>query len=201
MGGGGIVGRPVDGTDDADLARRCIARDPEAWRLLLDRISGLIRRVADRACRRGGGGASPEFVEETLSRTVAELLRDDAALLRRYRSQWRLSTWIGAIAQRKALGLLAASSRNATASVDLDGLAAACDDPSLPVEREERREAILRALGRLPDRDRLMLLWVYGEGRSYRTVALLLGLSEESVGRLLQRARDRLRPLLVPLRP
>ncbi|MBI4231311.1 MAG: sigma-70 family RNA polymerase sigma factor [Planctomycetes bacterium] len=186
-----------DVEDDAELARRCAERDGEAWRVLLERITGLVRRVTDRACRRGGCGATPELVEEVLSRTVAELLRDDATLLRRYRPAWRLTTWIGAIAQRKALGLLAESARHARASADLDGLAAACGDPGLPAESGEMVAAVRRALERLPDRDRLMLLWVHGEGRSYRTVARLLGLSEESIGRLLQRARDRLRPYLL----
>jgi RNA polymerase sigma-70 factor (ECF subfamily) len=52
---------------------------------------------------------------------------------------------------------------------------------------DERRDAVRAALGRLPERDRKMLLLRH-EGYSYREIAHALGITETSVGSLLLRA-------------
>ena len=52
---------------------------------------------------------------------------------------------------------------------------------------DERRDAVRAALGRLPERDRKMLLLRH-EGYSYREIAHSLGITETSVGSLLLRA-------------
>lgn len=65
------------------------------------------------------------------------------------------------------------------------------DAPSSPEESatagEELRN-VRAALGRLPERDRRMLL-LHGEGYRYREIALALEMNEASVGTLLARAR------------
>lgn len=60
-------------------------------------------------------------------------------------------------------------------------------NPSLAVEREETRVAVLLALADLPDRQRDCLLMRYA-GHSYAEIASSLGVSVGSVGVLLGRA-------------
>ncbi|MGH7603791.1 MAG: sigma-70 family RNA polymerase sigma factor [Gemmatimonadaceae bacterium] len=57
---------------------------------------------------------------------------------------------------------------------------------------DERRVAVRRALERLSERDRRMLLLRH-EGYSYREIAHALGINETSVGTLLLRATDAFR--------
>ena len=71
-------------------------------------------------------------------------------------------------------------------------------DPVLPleaVEHEERRDRVQAILDRLPERDRLLLRIVHLEGGSYAEVARILGVSSNSVGSLLERAKLRFRTL------
>ncbi len=65
------------------------------------------------------------------------------------------------------------------------------DSPPNPAERvqaEETRAQVRHAIDRLEDRDRQLLL-LRAEGYSYRDMASVLGLNENSVGTLLARAK------------
>ncbi len=69
--------------------------------------------------------------------------------------------------------------------------------------REERAAALVTlrtALDALPARDRLLLTLRYLEGLDYRAIAKALGLSPDSVGQLLHRAKERLALRLPQLR-
>jgi RNA polymerase sigma factor (sigma-70 family) len=69
------------------------------------------------------------------------------------------------------------------------------DSPLSPAERlqaEETRTQVRRAIDRLEDRDRQLLL-LRAEGYSYRDMATVLGLNENSVGTLLARAKGAFR--------
>lgn len=61
-------------------------------------------------------------------------------------------------------------------------------DPAETVQAEETRAQVRRAIDRLDDRDRQLLL-LRAEGYSYRDMASVLGLNENSVGTLLARAK------------
>ncbi len=61
-------------------------------------------------------------------------------------------------------------------------------DPAETVQAEETRAQVRRAIDRLEDRDRQLLL-LRAEGYSYRDMASVLGLNENSVGTLLARAK------------
>jgi RNA polymerase sigma factor (sigma-70 family) len=61
-------------------------------------------------------------------------------------------------------------------------------DPAENVQAEETRAQVRRAIDRLDDRDRQLLL-LRAEGYSYRDMATVLGLNENSVGTLLARAK------------
>jgi RNA polymerase sigma factor (sigma-70 family) len=61
--------------------------------------------------------------------------------------------------------------------------------PDAKVLADERRREVRRALGKLSERERRMLLLRH-EGYSYREIANALGINETSVGTLLLRATD-----------
>jgi RNA polymerase sigma-70 factor (ECF subfamily) len=69
--------------------------------------------------------------------------------------------------------------------------------PEQQVLTEERRQQLLAALGKLPERQRMVFMLSHFEGRSSREVSTLTGLNESTVRVHLFRAVRRLRALLV----
>ena len=69
-------------------------------------------------------------------------------------------------------------------------------DPEKAVWRREVRDRVLRALQRLPERQRLAFTYVVLEGMSYGDAARAMDCDSKTVGSQLFRARERLRELL-----
>jgi RNA polymerase sigma-70 factor (ECF subfamily) len=71
------------------------------------------------------------------------------------------------------------------------GLAAALPSPSGAALAQEQAEAVQRALGRLPEDYRRVLVLRYQEGRPFEEVGRLLGLTANAARKLLLRAVER----------
>jgi RNA polymerase sigma-70 factor (ECF subfamily) len=70
-------------------------------------------------------------------------------------------------------------------------------DPLDLLLRDERQALVRESLGRLPSRDREILLLKYTEDWSYRELAGHLGVSESAIEARLHRARQRLREAMI----
>jgi RNA polymerase sigma-70 factor (ECF subfamily) len=70
-------------------------------------------------------------------------------------------------------------------------------DPLDLLLRDERQALVRESLGRLPSRDREILLLKYSEDWSYRELAGHLGVSESAIEARLHRARQRLREAMI----
>lgn len=119
-------------------------------------------------------------VEKALSRWHS---RRDASALR---------AWLFAIAYRQFLGDRRRARRYA-AMLELFGRGAPDAQPSL--EREVIAQSTVEALERLPEEQRLLLLWVSVEGLSYHEAADLLKVPIGTVMSRLSRARAALHRL------
>lgn len=128
----------------------------------LDRARDLAQETFARALRH-----RPAEPRAWLFHVAANLARDEARLV---------------IRRKRHLALLGTEA----------GVAASPPpDPQQEVERGERREAVRRALDRLGERDReVLLLW--DAGLSYKEIAGRTGLAPGAVGTTLARARQRL---------
>lgn len=99
--------------------------------------------------------------------------------------------WMGAVAHN----LLRDHKRTATRRLHLMETRPGAPTPGEPAHADEnlltdeRRQAVRRALDKLSERDRRMLL-LRQEGYSYREIAHAVGVNETSVGTLLLRATD-----------
>jgi len=74
-----------------------------------------------------------------------------------------------------------------------NGHVSLADDPAGWLLREECRQLVREALGRLAGRDAEILLLKYHERWSYRQIATVLGISESATDARVFRARERLR--------
>lgn len=129
-------------------------------------------------------GSADDLVQSTLERALTRWSsrRDDTAL----------RPWLFAIAYRQFLDGKRRVRRYA-AMLELFGRSAETEQPS--PERELIARSTVQALERLPDEQRLLLLWVSVEGLSYREVADLLDVPIGTVMSRLSRARAALRRL------
>jgi len=180
--------------DDAELLQRCLAGETAAWGRLVRTHAAVMHAVVARLLQRGRG---PQLdIEDVLQGVFLKLWEDDRRRLRSFRGGCRLSTWLAAVARREALDRLRQRARRErhTATYEerrRDEKVA----PAGPHALAADREAGLRvddALQAIPPRDRLLVTLVGEDGWTYRNVARVLGVRENSIGPLLKRARERL---------
>jgi RNA polymerase sigma-70 factor (ECF subfamily) len=117
----------------------------------------------------------------------------------------RIGAWLYKLAVRQALLYRRKHGRQrrllggyAESQVGVHRLSSSGDPLDLLL-RDERKTLVRQALGRLPRRDREILLLKYTEDWSYRQLAGHLGLSESAVDARLHRARQRLRETLIDM--
>ena len=175
--------------DDAELARRCAAREEAAWEKLLAEHGGLIEAACLRTLRHAGRPHDPGAVADAAAEVFRALL--EGALLR-YRPSASLGAYVRGIARRRTLDLCRRRSVRG-----LPWLEPAEDLPD-PLEVAERHERLREALRSLPEREREALRLFHLDSLSYREIAQRLSLPPEQVGVILLRARELLKSRLGP---
>jgi RNA polymerase sigma-70 factor (ECF subfamily) len=196
--------------DTEHLLERAAAGDADARNRLLERHRGRLKRmVAVRADPRLAARLDPsDIVQESLADAARKLdgyLRERplpfypwlrrlalerlAALHRRHAQARRRSV----TREEEALGLA-----DRSALLLADRLFARNSSPSARLRRDELRVRVRAALGRLPERDREVLVLRHLEGLPAREIAAVLGTTEGAVNTRHVRALQRLRELLGP---
>lgn len=128
--------------------------------------------------------SADDLVQATLERALSRWhTRRDRAALR---------PWLFAIAYRQFLDDRRRARRHA-AMLELFGRSVPTESPS--AEREVEAQSTLGAIDRLPEAQRLLLLWVSVEGLTYQEVAALLDVPIGTVMSRLSRARAALHHL------
>ncbi len=137
--------------------------------------------------RRRLGGSSHADIEDCLSETLRRALEGRGKL----RSLDDLSRWVFGIARHVTID----RRRGAAREVVLDVAADTAWDGASP-ERElidrRRKQALLQALETLPAQERRAIIFFHAENKSYKEIALLLGVPLGTVCTWIARARKRL---------
>lgn len=196
-GSSGEPGRAgSSGETEEALVLACAGGDRDAWVRFVDRYGPLLQALARRMLLRRTGRAPDADVEEVTSGVFLALLQGDRRLLRRYRPEFRLSTYLGVIC-RTQVGKLARRPLSLARPEEVEEPAAdaGAETPLAALERKEKDAALVvlkAALDALPPRDRLLLTMRFLEDLDYGQIAEVLRLRRESVGQLLHRAKERL---------
>lgn len=131
---------------DHELLQRCLRGEDAAWLVL----AGLVRRLIGGLAAIYGLDLAAQ--EEIVQETLAECLRDECGVLRRFAGRSRLMTYLGAIVIRVAARLRRARPDGAANGLDpIDDLIGA-DDPQLA-----RAEVWIAIQEMLPPVERLIL--------------------------------------------
>ncbi len=114
-----------------------------------------------------------------------------------------LAPWLYRIAHNEAANHLRHRARHPESGLEDDAWArmpgTAVADPERTHAAAQEQAAVLEAMARLKPRQREVLVLHYFEERSYQEIAEILELPVGTVGTLIHRARNALRPLLEPL--
>lgn len=175
--------RPEPYPTESHLLTGAARGEPEAVRAFLDAVGPTVYGFV--FARVGGDDAA---TEDLLQETLVEAIRS----ARSFRGEASLRTWVCAIARRRLARHYEAERRQAVAESGLALLGALPEDGGRG-EEVERRDEVVRALGRLPAVHRQVLVLKYLDDLPVADIARELGRTPVQVQSLLQRAREGLR--------
>ncbi|MGD9722560.1 MAG: RNA polymerase sigma factor [Pirellulales bacterium] len=176
---------------DRNLLQRCLARKPRAWEDFVDRFMGLVVHVVNHSAHSRSLRLTPEDREDLAAQVFLAVVKDDLALLRNFRGESSLATYLTVIARRIVVAELLkqkAPSRLAVAGVAQLAMA----DGSVE-QRVSDREEVERLLAGLDDAEARIVRMYHLEGKSYQEISSAVGIAENSVGPALSRAREKMR--------
>ncbi len=176
---------------DRNLLDRCLQRKPRAWEDFVDRFMGLVVHVVAHTAQARSMRLSPEDRDDLCAEVFLNIIRDDFALLRHFRGQASLATYLTVVSRRIVVRrMLGWKSMAPLGDTGAQNAAAA------PPEHEQRladREEVERLLGQLDGAEAEIVRMYHLEGMSYHEIGSAVGMSENSIGPILSRARHKMR--------
>lgn len=185
----------VVAVDDMELARRALARDGSAFRMIMQMHNQRLYRLARGVVH--NNSEAEDIVQEAYVHAFAHL--------RSYRGESSLAKWLSRIVINEALGRLrnqrraaasAASARYQEAQIIPFPLTTSPDDPERTMAQRQILNLVERATDALPDLYRTVFVARVIEGLSIEETADMLDLRPETVKTRLHRARQLVRKQL-----
>lgn len=179
-----------DSDPDVEALREVAAGNSEAFARVVDRHQARLLRL----CGRLLGDA--EEARDAAQEVFLKAFRKAAS----FRPQGQVFTWLYRIAVNHCLNRLRRRRLVRFVSLERGGeedgpamdLPDGAPDPAAALELRRRWEATRRAIGRLPENQRVVLLLAKFEGLSHRQIGEILGITEGAVESRLFRALRRL---------
>ena len=175
---------------DRNLLRQCLGHEPGAWNDFIDRYLGLIYHVIQHTAHLRSHFLQPEETEDIAEKIVREIAANDYAVLRQFRLNSSLGTYLTVIGRRICVNELAKHApprepqpgAGPNEPLDKDG----------PVRRPqatgglEALEEVAQLLKKLPARDRKVVQLYFIEGRSYEEISTELNIPINLIGVILR---------------
>jgi len=178
-------GYDADVQSDAELVEAVLGGDRASFGILVQRYQRAV--LGEALAVLGDYHAAQDVAQDVLVTAHAKL--------RTLRRPARFASWILGIARRRAIDAWRTRSRRRQESVPLDSIAADADDADGRLDEKVRE--VFEAVGRLPERQRQMVMHRYCDGLSVQQIAEAMGSPVGTVTKYLSRAHARLRELLI----
>ena len=175
---------------DRSLLQRCLARKPRAWEDFVDRFMGLLIHVVNHTAGSRSRRLNPEDREDLVGQVLLQIVRDDFALLRRFRGESSLATYLTVISRRIVVHELLRRPAPARLMNEAEQELTASDDGPQRITDREEVERLLEDLN--PAEAEVVRLY-HLAGRSYAEISAATGIAENTIGPLLSRARRQMR--------
>ena len=178
---------------DRQLLQRCLSRESHAWSDFVDRFLGLVVHVINHTANVRSIAVTPHDLEDLSSEVFVAILADDYGVLRRFRGQCSLATYLTVIARRVVVRELL-KRRIVPNPTEGGGLDHVEDDREQEAEqRLADRDEVHRLLGELNGEEAQIVRLYHLEGKSYHEISRQTGMPENSIGPALSRARSKMR--------
>ena len=173
---------------DRILLQQCLDRVPQAWNHFTDRFLGLVVHVAGHTAKTRGIELDTPTRDDLVADVFLAFVANDFAVLRRFRRNCSLATYLTVIARRVVVRrLLQRFPPTTPPSNEI-----ASHEQGAP-ERIENREEVERLMLRLDPKEADIVRMYHLEGKSYKEISQQVGLAENSIGPVLSRARAKMR--------
>ncbi len=173
---------------DKNLLLRCLGRKDGAWEDFVDRFTGLVVHVVVSTTSQRGASISPEDRDDLVAEVFLAIVKSDFAVLRHFRGQSSLATYLAVIARRVVVASLARRGDQPPTHTEVTTeVASTAAGPSHQAENREQVQRVLQSLDS-PAREAVRLYYL--ENCSYREISQQLGIPVNSLGPLLARARQ-----------
>jgi RNA polymerase sigma-70 factor, ECF subfamily len=176
---------------DRNLLDRCLARKPRAWEDFVDRFTGLVIHVVNHTARCRSIMLTSADREDLTADVLLAIIRDDFAVLRRFRGKASLATYLTVIARRVVVRKLVATRTAMPLGAAAEAAATAHDGSS--EQRITDREEVEQLMEQLDDSEAAVVRMYHLEGKTYQEISRSTGMPTNSVGPMLTRARAKLR--------
>lgn len=174
---------------DRNLVDRCLSHKPRAWEDFADRFMGLVTHVINHTAQCRSIRLATADREDLIAEVFLAIVDNDLAVLRHFRGQSSLATYLTVIARRVVVRRLV-DGRTATPLGEIAAEAAAPDGAE---QRISDQEEVSRLLSQLDGSEAEVVRLYHLEGKTYSEISRTVGMPENSVGPLLSRARTKLR--------
>jgi RNA polymerase sigma-70 factor (ECF subfamily) len=182
---------------DRELLKRCLNHEPGSWNEFVDRFLGLIYHTINHASHLRSVTLRPEDVEDLAADVLLQIIANDYAVLRQFRKECSLATYLTVIARRICVQELAKRAAAREVQAPADGQSPAPE----PAYEEQPRgavgletlEEVAKLLRKLPARESKVVHLFYLEGRTYEEISTQLDIPVNSIGPILARARKKMR--------
>ncbi len=183
---------------DRLLLARCLRREPGSWEDFVDRFIGLVIHVVNHSAQSRSVRLTPADRDDLVAEVYLRLVENDMAVLRHFRGQSSLATYLTVVARRIVVKQIVAHlpgnahdpvARHADAQ---HAHAHPAPGPSVE-ERMQNAEEVNRLIESLAGPDAEVVRLYHLDGHSYQEISRRMGVPENSVGPILSRARARMR--------
>ena len=178
---------------DRLLLQRCLDQAPRAWQDFVDRFVGLVIHVANHTAEARGISIDRSTRDDLVADVFLTLVANDFGVLRRFRRNCSLATYLTVIARRvisrRLLHPVGSSNGVHLGDDSIDAGA----DANAGIQRIEDHEEVQNLLLRLDPKEANVVRMYHLEGKSYEEISRSVGMSPHSIGPVLSRAREKMR--------
>ena len=175
---------------DRNLLDRCLDHKPRAWEDFVDRFMGLVVHVINQTAQCRSIRLSPADREDLTAEVFLTFVDHDMAVLRHFRRESSLATYLTVIARRVVVRKLV-SAHAATPLSEM--VEEAADDDGEFEARVHDREQVEQLLAGLEGLEATVIRMYHLEGHSYQEISRAVDMPANSIGPMLSRARVKMR--------
>jgi RNA polymerase sigma-70 factor (ECF subfamily) len=190
-----------DALSDDELVQAVLSREPAAWPSFFAKFERLVASCIRKVMLRYGAHFNEEDLEDLVSATALNILKDDYKKLRAFDASrgYRLSSWVGLIATNTAHDALrrraptevwSAVALDDTAPLKLESDAALASEV---LEADDQLRELRGAIAQLSPSDQLFVDYYYVQELEPEVIARLMSISVNTVYSRKNKVREKLR--------